>query len=31
MQRFVIENSTPQVIADELARAFNELCAKQAV
>jgi putative YphP/YqiW family bacilliredoxin len=31
MQRFVIENSTPQAIADELARAFNELCAKQAV
>ena len=31
MQRFVIENSTPQAIADELSRAFNELCAKQAV
>ncbi|MGB9030655.1 MAG: BrxA/BrxB family bacilliredoxin [Acidobacteriaceae bacterium] len=31
MQRFIIENSTPQAIADELARAFNELCAKQAV
>jgi putative YphP/YqiW family bacilliredoxin len=31
MQRFVIENSTPQAIADELTRAFNELCAKQAV
>lgn len=31
MQRFIIENSTPQAIADELARAFNALCAKQAV
>jgi putative YphP/YqiW family bacilliredoxin len=31
MQRFIIENSTPQAIADELSRAFNELCAKQAV
>jgi putative YphP/YqiW family bacilliredoxin len=31
MQRFVIENSTPQLIADELSRAFNELCAGQAV
>lgn len=31
MQRFVIENSTPQAIAQELSRAFNELCAKQAV
>ncbi|MGD0369445.1 MAG: BrxA/BrxB family bacilliredoxin [Acidobacteriaceae bacterium] len=31
MQRFVIESSTPQAIADELSRAFNELCAKQAV
>jgi len=30
MQRFVIESSTPQAIADELSRAFNELCAKQA-
>jgi putative YphP/YqiW family bacilliredoxin len=29
MQRFVIENSTPQAIAQELSRAFNELCAKQ--
>ncbi len=29
MQRFIIENSTPQGIADELSRAFNELCAKQ--
>ena len=29
MQRFIIENSTPQAIADELARAFNQLCAKQ--
>lgn len=28
MQRFVIENSTPQVIAEELSRAFNELCAQ---
>ncbi len=31
MQRFIIENSTPQAIAEELSRAFNELCAKQAV
>jgi putative YphP/YqiW family bacilliredoxin len=31
MQRFVIENSTPQAIAEELARAFDELCAKAAV
>ncbi|HKO13400.1 MAG TPA: BrxA/BrxB family bacilliredoxin [Acidobacteriaceae bacterium] len=31
MQRFIIENSTPQAIAQELSRAFNELCAKQAV
>src|SRR5690348_6493343 len=31
MQRFMIENSTPQAIAQELSRAFNELCAKQAV
>ena len=29
MQRFIIENSTPQAIAEELSRAFNELCAKQ--
>ena len=29
MQRFVIENSTPQAIADELARAFNQLCTRQ--
>jgi bacilliredoxin len=29
MQRFIIENSTPQAIADELSRVFNELCAKQ--
>lgn len=29
MQRFVIENSTPQAIAQELSRAFNELCTKQ--
>lgn len=28
MQRFVIENSTPQAIAEELSRAFNELCAQ---
>lgn len=28
MQRFVIENSTPQLIAEELSRAFNELCAQ---
>lgn len=31
MQRFVIENSTPQMIAGELSRAFNELCSKAAV
>ncbi|MGC2299433.1 MAG: BrxA/BrxB family bacilliredoxin [Acidobacteriaceae bacterium] len=31
MQRYVIENSTPQAIAEELSRAFNEHCAKQAV
>jgi putative YphP/YqiW family bacilliredoxin len=31
MQRYIIENSAPQAIADELSRAFNELCAKQAV
>jgi putative YphP/YqiW family bacilliredoxin len=31
MQRFIIENSTPQAIAEELARAFNEKCAQQAV
>jgi len=31
MQRFVIENSTPQAIAEELSRAFTELCTKQAV
>ncbi|HEX4311125.1 MAG TPA: BrxA/BrxB family bacilliredoxin [Acidobacteriaceae bacterium] len=31
MQRFVIENSAPQAIAEELTRAFNELCAQQAV
>lgn len=30
MQRFIIENSTPQAIAEELSRAFNELCAGQA-
>jgi len=30
MQRFVIENSTPQAIAEELARAFNQLCAQPA-
>lgn len=29
MQRFVIENSGPQAIAEELSRAFNEFCAKQ--
>ena len=28
MQRFVIENSTPHLIAEELSRAFNELCAQ---
>ncbi|HEX4038686.1 MAG TPA: BrxA/BrxB family bacilliredoxin [Acidobacteriaceae bacterium] len=31
MQRFVIENSTPQAIAEELSRAFNEQCAGQTV
>lgn len=31
MQRFVIENSAPQAIAQELSRAFNEFCAKQTV
>ncbi|HTX41615.1 MAG TPA: BrxA/BrxB family bacilliredoxin [Acidobacteriaceae bacterium] len=31
MQRFIIENATPQQISDELSRAFNEFCAKQAV
>jgi len=31
MQRYIIENSTTQAIAEELSRAFNELCAKQAV
>ncbi len=29
MQRFIIENSTPQAIAQELSRAFDELCAQQ--
>ena len=29
MQRFMIESSTPQAIAVELTRAFDELCAKQ--
>jgi putative YphP/YqiW family bacilliredoxin len=29
MQRFVIENSTPQAIAEELSRAFDELSAQQ--
>jgi putative YphP/YqiW family bacilliredoxin len=28
MQRFIIENNTAQAIAQELARAFNELCVK---
>src|SRR5580698_115687 len=28
MQRFIIESNTAQAIAQELARAFNELCAK---
>lgn len=28
MQRFVIENNTAQGIGEELARAFNEYCAK---
>ena len=31
MQRFIIENSTPQAIAQELSRAFDELCTKQPV
>ena len=31
MQRFIIESSTPQAIAEELTSAFNELCARQAV
>ena len=31
MQRYIIENSPPQAIADELSRAFNEFCAKQTV
>lgn len=31
MQRFIIENSAPQAIADELTRAFNQLCAKETV
>src|SRR5271167_815492 len=31
MQRFIIENNTAQAIAQELARAFNELCAKATV
>lgn len=29
MQRFVIENSAPQAIAQELSRAFDELCTRQ--
>jgi putative YphP/YqiW family bacilliredoxin len=29
MQRYIIENNPPQAIAEELSRAFNELCAKQ--
>jgi len=29
MQRYIIENNTPQAIAEELARAFNEICVKQ--
>ena len=29
MQRYIIENNPPQAIAEELARAFNELCARQ--
>ena len=29
MQRYIIENNTPQAIAEEIARAFNEHCAKQ--
>lgn len=28
MQRFIIESNPPQAIAQELARAFNEYCAK---
>jgi putative YphP/YqiW family bacilliredoxin len=28
MQRFLIENSAPHLIAEELSRAFNELCAQ---
>lgn len=28
MQRFIIESNPPQAIAQELTRAFNELCAK---
>jgi putative YphP/YqiW family bacilliredoxin len=28
MQRFIIESNPPQAIAQELARAFNELCTK---
>ena len=28
MQRFIIESNPPQAIAQELARAFNELCAE---
>ena len=28
MQRFVIEQATPQIIADQLIRAFDEFCAK---
>lgn len=28
MQRFIIESNPPQVIGEELARAFNEYCAK---
>lgn len=31
MQRYVIENSTPQAIAEELSRAFNDLCAQTTV
>ena len=31
MQRYIIENSAPQAIAEELSRAFNEYCAKQTV
>jgi putative YphP/YqiW family bacilliredoxin len=29
MQRFVIENSAPQAIAEELSHAFDQLCARQ--